>query len=357
LSQSAKTRDPFCLHRLALRPLIGDKDGIITNEILHTIQLTDAERFLSFLRWHGLAPLWFEVLTGTPDLATTGTYLMQHLHQDKLDAVAAYMLQKRTLEKLHQIFTGAEIPYAIFKGVQVREMVYPQPALRPACDIDVLVSGSQRNEAIKVLAEAGMKTVIKPQNLSHECTLMDNNVAVDLHWHIMRPGRIPPELSDQLLLDRVVLNGFSGLNECATIFVLLVHPAYTRYVCNPYALLIRSVDLIRLFREHAVDWDRVMDLVTRAHARTAAWSTLFWLNLLAGTGPAMEIMNRLAPPRIKRSYLEFWIRNNLPFRFETWKMLMHPAFTLALHDNIGDAVTAVKHRINWGQSRINSKKV
>ena len=337
--------DPFYLHRLALGPLLQDKQSPSIDEILQEIELVGAEQFLEFIRWHGLAPLWCEMLTAHALNAGMSTTLMEQLQQDKLNAVVMYMLQSRTLENIHYLFTDAGIPYVVFKGTQVREIVYAEPALRPASDIDILIKGQARDNAIQVLTQAGMQPSINPDNYSHECTFMDGNVAVDLHWHILRPGRIALDISDELVNAPGMINGFYGMNNHATIFVLLVHPAYTRYVCNPFATLIRIVDLVRLFRKLEFDWDQVIELLTRAHARTAAWSTLFWLNHLAGNEPVQEIMNRLAPPHIKRSYLEFWIRNNLPFKLESWKMLMHCAFTLPLHDSINDAVTAIKYRI------------
>ena len=277
---------------------------------------------------------------------------MDKLHQDKLNAVAIYMLQSHTLEKIHHLFSSAGIPYVVFKGAQVRELVYTEPALRPSSDIDILIKGHTRDHAIQILTQAGMQASINPDNYSHECTFMDGNVAVDLHWHILRPGRIAPGISDELVNAPAKINSFFGMNNTATIFVLLVHPAYTRYVCNPYASLIRVVDLVRLFRKLEVDWEQVIELASRAHARTAAWSILFWLNHLVENKLAQEVMSQLAPPRIKRSYLEFWIRNNLPFRLESRKMLMHLAFTLVLHDSINDAVTAIKYRIKHKQHQL-----
>jgi hypothetical protein len=341
--------DPFYLHRLALGPLVQDKQSSSIDETLQEIELVGAEQFLHFIRWHGLAPLWCDMLTAHARNAGMCTTLMEQLHQDKLNAVAMYMLQLHTLEKIHHLFAGAGIPYAVFKGAQVREIVYAEPALRPASDIDILIKGHARDHAIQVLTQAGMQASINPDNYSHECTFMDGNVAVDLHWHILRPGRIAPDISDELLNTPSMINGFYGMNNPATIFALLVHPAYTRYVCNPYATLIRIVDMVRLFRKLDFDWNQVIELLTRAHARTAAWSTLFWLNLLVESEPAKEIMNRLAPPHIKRSYLEFWIRNNLPFKLESRKILMHFGFTLPLHDSINDALTAIKYRIKHKQ--------
>ena len=350
--QNKLKRDPFQMYRLALGPLLQDNQSTSIDKILQNIELIGAEQFLHFIRWHGLAPLWCEVLTSHTHHSTMSTYLMDQLHQDKLNAVAMYMLQTRTLEKIHHLFTGAGIPYVAFKGAQVRELVYAEPALRPACDIDVLIKGQARDHAIQVLSQTGMQARINPDNYSHECTFMDGNVAVDLHWHILRPGRIAPGISDELVNAPMKINSFFGLNNTATIFVLLVHPAYTRYVCNPYASLIRIVDMVHLFRRLEFDWDQVIELITRAHARTAAWSTVFWLNHLTGNEPGQEIIKRLTPPRIKRRYLEFWIRNNLPFKLESRKILMHLAFTLVLHDSFNDAVTAIKYLIKHKQSQL-----
>ncbi|WP_413860482.1 nucleotidyltransferase family protein [Candidatus Aalborgicola defluviihabitans] len=57
----------------------------------------------------------------------------------RMAAVAGYLPQRAALDQLDKRFAGKGIPYVVIKGVYVRECVYPDPTLRPATDIDVLV--------------------------------------------------------------------------------------------------------------------------------------------------------------------------------------------------------------------------
>lgn len=340
LQQINHKQDPFSQHRLALYPLLRDKRSIDLDEILRKIELIGPEQFLAFLRWNSLAPLWYDLIASHGRHSAMGTRLMEQLHRDKLSTVAAYLLQKHTLSRLHQLLTEHDIPYAVFKGAQVRELVYPEPAIRPVCDIDVLVSSAMRDRVIKVLTDAGMSMVVKPENVSHECTLMDGNIAVDLHWHILRPGRMRVNMTDTLMQERQWTNGFYSLNDHATLFAMLVHPAFAKYVCSPYAILIRMVDLVFWLENRPVGREQLLDLLIKARSRTAAWTTLFWLNLIEENKSSQEIMQEIAPSTLQEKYLKCWITRNLPTKFLRHRNFIRLAFTLALHDSGRDALHA-----------------
>jgi hypothetical protein len=94
---------------------------------------------------------------------------------------ASYMAQKAALRELDGIFEAQGIRYAVIKGAHVRELVYADPALRAASDIDLLVAPEQRLAAVDAIKEAGFTLFVNPDVVSHEVSLARGGVDVDLH--------------------------------------------------------------------------------------------------------------------------------------------------------------------------------
>jgi len=327
--------DPFYLHCLALRPFIQNTEGFDLDATLWEIEESGPDNFLSFLQEQGLTPLWHGVLSTIHPLPARLESMMEKLHLDRLNAVANYMMQKHTILKVHAAFTDAGITYAVFKGTQVRELVHAEPALRPASDIDILIDKNSREHAIQVLARIGMRKIVTPDNLSHECTFMDNTVQIDLHWHVLRPGRLSPGMTQILLNQPQWINGFYGLNDDATLFVMLIHPAFAKYVCSPYATLNRMIDLYFWMHQRPCNWDKIFAWARQAGVRTAVWATLYWLNLLTRDLALTDILRKFQPGALRHRYLGYWIDHNLPTRWIRHRQLLRFGFTLGLHDNIG----------------------
>ena len=333
--QNKLKRDPFQMHRLALRPFLQDKKLFNLDAALQEAEVTGLDNFQAFIQGQGLAPLWHGVLATIHPLPSRFNPMLEKLHLAKVNAVANYLLQKHTIEKIHTVFTSAEITYTVFKGTQVRELVYAEPALRPASDIDILVNGHSRDRAIQVLGRAVMQEVVTPENLSHESTFMDNTVQIDLHWHILRPGRLRHGMTATLLNKPQWMNGFYGLNDNATLFVLLVHPAFAKYVCSPYATLNRVVDLYRWIQQRPCDWDKMVEVTDQAGVKTAAWGTLYWLYLLTQDAALPDILRKFQPGVFRQRYMGYWIEHNLPARWIQRRQLLRFGFTLGLHDDVG----------------------
>ncbi len=331
---------PFWLHRLCLQPLLCVEQSTDFSIYIPEIEKAGRDIFINFIRDNCLAPLWHHVLETRFPASPVVYALHDELLPDRRLAAAMYMRQKHTLEKLHDLFAGHGLQYALFKGAQIREFIYQSPELRPVCDIDVLVNVVDRDRAIKTLLDAGMVLIAKPENLSHECTLMDGHVAVDLHWHVLRPGRLNTEMTTILMQQSRYSHGFYSLNDLATLFIMLVHPAFTKYVCSPYAHLVRLVDLIHWLDTCTINTDEVVSLLHNSHLKTAAWATLFWQNLIVDHPRSISIMNRIKPPVAQKKYLQFWITRNLPTRLLQHRNLIRLAFTLALHDSPRDAINA-----------------
>jgi len=280
-------------------------------------------------------------------LAHVHAIVDQSLLAARRTAAAMYMAQSSAWQEISDALDREGIPYAVLKGAATREEVYADPAVRSMGDIDVLVRVQDRELMVTVLAKLGFLAPAVADNSAHELTLSRGRVDIDLHWDILRPGRTRRQLVDSLLSRRVRGPKAWRLGDADTVFLMLVHPAFTKYVCSRNMGLNRVVDFLRFVRSRDVDWDAIAERLNDCGLQTAAWCTLRWIGML---DPAVEVahavfIRRIAPDQLRQIYLEQWLTRDLPGRLlgrADW--LIQGAFTLLLHDRASDAWRAVRHR-------------
>jgi len=192
------------------------------------------------------------------------------------------------------------------------------------------------------LAAVGAVIEWNAETSSHEFTARVRGVEVDIHWNLLRPARLREDVSDDLLARRVYVNGIWALDPSDAAFCMLVHPAFTKYVCGRAAKLVRVLDFARASQSGEVDWRRVVALCHRCGVRGAAWATLTWLRLTLPTITVPRYVDEeLAPGRIRQHYLRAWIALNLPSRLHGVPAATAFAFTLPMHDSWSDAWRAL----------------
>ena len=80
-------------------------------------------------------------------------------------------------------------------------------------DIDILIAPADRRPAAQVLIDAGYRVHAEPAIISHEATFSRGAVDIDLHWHMVRPGRTRVDLTAELLARRQRIKGQWGLSD------------------------------------------------------------------------------------------------------------------------------------------------
>jgi hypothetical protein len=328
--------------RAALSPLIAADPARSLHDLRDQLRKTDEHGFIRFLQENGLAALWYETLKKCNQTALFSPAGMDELHRFSLAAAAAYLRQQHALHGITGIFEAAGIAHAVFKGAHVRELVYANPAVRTACDIDILIARGDRGKAIRVLTAAGFSFHPDAANISHEGHLTDGSVSLDLHWDILRPGRTRVDMTDVFLAKREKFPNHWGLNSEAMLFVMLVHPVFTKYSTTPQAALVRLVDLVRWVQSQRIDWDAVAVLLEQAGVKTAAWITAAWLAMRTGIALPQSFIARIKPGRARAWYLRQWLKQDLPTRLLNHPVLIQAGFTLPAHDTLADAWRAIR---------------
>jgi len=305
----------------------------------------DSEQRVDFLAWHGLAPWWLAQLTTAGLASQIPISANEKLTNDRRAASAMYLMQTHAISEVSAAFEKKGIVFAFFKGAAVREEAYATPSLRSACDVDVLVAPAARFEAIACLESLGFVQQSEVDPSAHEVTLVRGRVDIDLHWDILRPGRTRRPLVDSLLAERVLGPTLWRLSDTDTVFMMLVHPAITKYVCSPNMGLNRVLDFVLFTRTRPIDWASVQRRLDEAGLQTAGWCTLRWITLLRAPDVLIppDFLNAIAPGSIRKAYLNLWLIYDLPGRLlnrADW--LIRAAFTLPLHDRPSDAWRALR---------------
>ncbi len=326
--------------RLALLPAALHADPAAC----HTALVEGGSAFLEFVLAQALGALWHHRLHSAGRLESLPSATVEALCRTRMVAAVGYLAQREALDELDRLFEAVGVPWVAIKGGHVRECVYPDPALRLACDIDILIGPADRRPAAQVLIDAGYRVQAEPANISHEATFSRGVVNIDLHWHMLRPGRTRVDLTAGLLARRQRIKGQWGLSDSDTLFLMLTHPAFAKYVCSPNMGLGRVADFLLWIPQRPVDWPAVLRLLERSGLKTAAWTMLNWFRRLAAPDVQTTIdawMDTLQPSRLRAVYLGEWLERDLPSRWLDRPFLIQFGFTLALHDRPGDVLHAL----------------
>lgn len=332
--------DRYRLHRLALLPLLPDATQDDIGRACDQLTTIDEGSFSAFVEQQGLAPMWDVMLEQNAAKQQVSEKFREVLRHSRRHATASYLIQRNKLKLIKEILEGAKITHAVYKGTDTRERLYPEPALRSAADIDVLVSEHKKIPAIRAFEQRGFEFSTSENNISHEASLYKGLTSIDLHWDILRPGRTRIPMTDSLVALRQDYDSHWGMCDEAALFVMLVHPVFAKYGTAPQASLIRMLDLTLMLTRRHLNWHVVLALLEKAGLKTAAWITLKWLELLTNVQAPAHLMQALKPGTLRKRYLVYWLQQDLSSKLLEKPACIKLGFTLPAHDQWMDAIRA-----------------
>jgi len=325
----------FAALRAALLPSSRLADA---GQLRQTLAQGGAALEAAILR-HQLGPLW-HARTRTEAFAKGRTH-----------AAMLYMQQVAAQRQIDAVLSSANIAYAIFKGAGTRDLIYDDPSLRVCYDIDVLVSPDTRAAAARALLAAGFRLYVDPSVASHEVVLSRDTVAIDLHWDLLRPGRVPPASTAALLTRRHRQADWWTLSDTDALFVMLVHPAFSKHLSTSQMGLHRVADVALWLQQRHVDWPALIAQLEAAGLKTAAWTMLTLVCLLSPSefDPSItRALRALRPGAIRTAYLTAWLNLDLSARFKHLHAARLFGLSMMLHDHPSGAWRAFR---GWQRSR------
>ncbi len=215
------------------------------------------------------------------------------------------------------LLTEAGIPYLILKGAALAHSVYPDPALRPMDDFDLLVKPADVMRTLTVLRELqwekkhGEPVVEGNYRFRHEATLENKSgVELDLHWRIFVAAPLDagdaPWWNDP---DTVIIRGQS--HPTLTPEMHLLHTIRHGLARTQITTLRWAADACFLLRRFGgtMDWSRLVSETQRLRAVPAVREGLAWLARELDQTIPPEVTTALAsspvPPAALRSH-HFW---------------------------------------------------
>ena len=314
--------------------LLAAHEDVSTDELVASLDAHDS-KFPSFIIDHGLGPLWHERTART------------EFHASRMAAEALFLVQQRALSEVGSALEEAGIDYVAIKGAANRVQIYPNPALRACLDLDILVRTEDKLPAARAITRAGYAPLPEARNISRVIVMAGHGVDIDLHWSLLREGRLRRDLTKDMLDHRQRVADTWVLSAEHTLFALLVHPAFAKHLEGYEMGMHRVADLLAWLRTHDVDWPEVRRMLEETGVKTAAWATLRWVQLLAGKHAPQQLNEMLAdlrPGALKRHWLDCWLKNNWSQRLSGLQRARLLGFSSMLHDTPRDALRAYQGR-------------
>lgn len=296
---------------------------------------TGGPRFATFIVDHGLGPLWH---------ARTGR---EEFRDSRRVAEALYLAQAHALQEIDALFERAGIEHAVIKGGANRLLLYDDPALRACHDLDLLVRPDDRVRAAAVLSAAGFRAVLEARAISRALMLCRGPINIDLHWGLLREGRLRRDPADEMVTRRRRVGGLWMPDAEHALFTLLVHPAFAKHLSGWDMGMHRVADILAWLRTQPCEREALHARLAQDGVRTAAWATLRWTQMLAPPEPPAgleTLMAGLQPGALRRSWLEAWLEHDLSTRTAGMHWLRLLGFSPFLHDTLRDSARALAGR-------------
>lgn len=282
---SRQTLQRLMLDLIAPRPMVHPAT-------LAALTATDWDQLLRMARQHRLEPLLHWQLTRVrTELPIPRAIGAEFAARAKHSTVRSLVLQ-RELILIHRLLGAAGIPYQAMKGAFLALHAYPQPALRPMRDLDILVPRSDALRAFEVLCAGGL---VRPERYrgtpeaqimvhKHLPPLMSasGQVMVEVHarLHDMATGVNKCPLADpsddpdywQRGIRRTT--GREALcfpSPTDLLLTLIVHAALDHRFSNGPLIL---SDIAYLLATEPIDWDAFWWRAERDGRTRACWLTL-----------------------------------------------------------------------------------
>ncbi|MEM7586627.1 MAG: nucleotidyltransferase family protein [Acidobacteriota bacterium] len=299
----------------------------------------DSDRVIRFLSEHRIDQHIYRRALALRPAVKLPEALAEALQWAQRRAAVNTLMQEEAGRQVAAALEGAGVRHVFYKGAHLGEALYGDAVVRPAADIDVLISEEDRPAALDTLGQHGFSTVEQAGQPPYEMALDGHGSQLDLHWHLFRPARSRQPLTQWILDSRQQLGERWVPDDTAALAIMLLSPALTDHVTQQ---LSHAIDLDRWLRSRDTDWPRVVSCLAECGLRTAAWTMLEWTRRHFATPVPQGVLPRLAPGPLRRAYLKAWLTRDPARRYLRHPWLVRGGFSLALHDRPADMLRAVR---------------
>jgi hypothetical protein len=207
---------------------------------------------------------------------------------------------------------GVEV--IVLKGPALAERLYPDPALRPCSDLDLLVRSADRGRADAALRSLGHRHVADEHSWDFDvaydgATVYETSggLRIDLHWRLLTEPRFVWHAGEHEIWQRseaitVAAAPARGLGSEDLLLYLAAHLA----VHHTLTGLLRYCDVARLLAQEAaaLDWARLLARATRWRVRHALFFVLRGARARFDAPVPAEVLAALRPTGPRAALLD-----------------------------------------------------
>ena len=262
--------------------------------------------------YYGLAPLLFKRLKGGDERASVPAEAWERLRQAYFVSADRNVRLHRNLGSVLRCLRGSGIPVIVLKGAFLAETVYGDVALRPMCDVDLMVPRADLPRAQAVLLDMGgvhqrlediEQCVTTPFHLP---PVVIRGLPVEIHWTVAPP-------SGTFRIDAAGLWNRAHPVTIAGVEVLALSPEdlllhLSLHFCYQHLLAtLKSfcdiAEAIHRFRDET-DWTQVAERAREWRASRYVSLTLHLVRGMLGAEVPDGVLERLVPGGVDRRILE-----------------------------------------------------
>jgi putative nucleotidyltransferase-like protein len=154
---------------------------------------SDAGHFIGLCAEYGVGPLAQKRLRDAGTLDRWPAEVQTALHRSMLESAAVVQLRERELPIVLEALAAAGVAALVIKGAAVARTHYPDPRLRPAGDVDLLVRQPDvdrcRNALTTIGYSAANETAGRFVTYQHHFVgpVSRGALVLDVHWRINNP--------------------------------------------------------------------------------------------------------------------------------------------------------------------------
>ena len=153
--------------------------------------LDEWSSLLNFLQAHWIIPFLYRKVGSLPQECRPPEPIADEMRQAFLFSRVRSLHMERQLREIIEGFQEEGVRVLVLRGPALAFSLYPDPAMRPSCDLDLLVLPEQVVQARGILESLGYKCLAKRFEVARdffreECFVHQKNPGnkfpVDLHW-------------------------------------------------------------------------------------------------------------------------------------------------------------------------------
>jgi hypothetical protein len=274
----------------------------------------------------------------------------ERLSRHLANSVACQLVLSRELAGLLRRFEAAGLPVIPLKGPVLGESLYPDPALRPSSDLDLLIRPETLLPVDGLLQSLGYRRLPDAHSWGFDiaydrATLYEgpSGIRVDLHWGLLSDPRYSWNEREGLTVwDRAVRIRVAGEEALGlTPEDLLLYLALHLAVHHGLAGLLWYWDLFLILDRwgDTLDWRAVIERASRWRVRTALYFALIGLELFFDASAPVSVMARIRPRGPRAAAIEWLLRHRGAQR----RAQLEPLIALLLADRSRTLLAPLGH--------------